>query len=245
MTDRGATFSCLLLGGLLALVATSQAWWRAAGGGASVSFSGTEASGGVSQALAVVSLAGTLLVLVLQARGRRVLAVLLGLTGLGVVAVALLRRAPGGEAVRTRMRSVSLTDAFTMTSTPWPAVFAVAGLIVLAGASLLWRGAPRWVPQVDRFKRGTPPEQATTRAVNAEDDPGAVWRALDAGLDPTTTEDAPDAGPHWLPDRPQVPTADVRGDNGEQDHTATEAVRSTSRPDTSRTGRPSPRTQGD
>ncbi len=48
--------------------------------GATVAFSGSDVTGGLSQALAVVVLAGVLLTLVLAATGRRVVAILLGLT---------------------------------------------------------------------------------------------------------------------------------------------------------------------
>lgn len=211
-TGRGPVFSCLLLGGLLAEVSTAQGWWRASGGGAAVVFSGSEATGGLSQALAVVSLAGTLLVLVLKARGRRVVAVLLSVAGVGITVVGVLRVAPGGEAVRTRMRQVSLADAYALSPTTWPWVFTLAGLLVLSGSTLLWRGAPHWVARPDRFDRSsgsTAPRAASPMA--AADDPAVVWRALDAGLDPTVTGDDPDSPAAAHPD---VSDVGLRGHNG-------------------------------
>ena len=87
---RSLALGGLALGAVLALVAGSRAWWRAAGTGVSVAFTGTEATGGLAQALALVALAGVLLALVLRARGRRVLGGLLLLAGAGALVLGLL-----------------------------------------------------------------------------------------------------------------------------------------------------------
>ena len=179
LTSRSFTFGCLLLGGLLAIVGSAQPWWRAVGGDAQVAFKGTEATGGLSQALAVVTLAGTLLVLVLRSRGRRVVAVALAATGLGVVVAGALRLRPTGDAVRTRMREVSLIDQYALTATPWPWVFAAGGALVVLGAVALLFGAPTWAVTATRFERDTP---EPTESVA---DPSGIWKAQDAGLDPT------------------------------------------------------------
>ncbi len=98
MTRRASVLALLLVAGLLALVASAQSWWRAvgdrgpAGLRGTVTFTGADATGGLSQALAIVVLVGVLLALVLAIRGRRVLAVLLALAGLGVAAVGALRQ---------------------------------------------------------------------------------------------------------------------------------------------------------
>lgn len=194
--SRPLTFVVLLAAGLLAVVASAQPWWRAAGAGARVVFKGTEATGGLSQALALVVLAGTLLVLVLKVRGRRVVAALLAAAAAGVVGVGVLRLRPTADAVRTKVREVSLIDQYALTSTAWPYVFALAGLGMLLGAVLLWLGAPRWTVRPDRFAR-----IGTDLPVSAEDDPAGVWKALDAGIDPTA--DPADA------DTPGQPHPDV------------------------------------
>ena len=85
--SRALAFGCLLLGGGLALVGSAQPWWRAVGEGVVVKFSGTQATGGLSQALAIVALAGTLLMLALRTRGRRVIGALLLLVGAGIAVV--------------------------------------------------------------------------------------------------------------------------------------------------------------
>jgi uncharacterized membrane protein (TIGR02234 family) len=185
LTSRSTTFALLLLGGLAAVVSTAQPWWRAEGGGAKVAFTGTEATGGLSQALAVVCLAGSLLVLVLRVRGRRVLAVLLALAGLGVLLVGALRRRPTGDAVRTKLAEVSLINQYAVSPTLWPWVFAAAGAVLTAGAVALLVGAPSWAATAGRFDR----RAAVDPLATAVDDPAGIWKAQDAGLDPTAGPD--------------------------------------------------------
>jgi len=181
--SRTVSFGGLLIGGLLAEVATAQPWWRATGGGATAVFKGTEATGGLSQALALVSLAGTLLVLVVGVRGRRVVAVLLALAGLGTLLAGALHLRPDDQLVLSKLRQLSLVDgvdAVALTSTGWPWAYALAGLLVLGGAIVLLLRAGSWPLRSDRFARSGPAPAET-----ASEDPAAVWKALDAGLDPT------------------------------------------------------------
>jgi uncharacterized membrane protein (TIGR02234 family) len=178
--SRGVAFAGLLAGGLLGLLAGSRPWWRAEGSGASVAFTGNEASGGLTWALPAVVLAGELLALVLRARGRRVVAVLVGLAGVGMVITGLLRSAPTAEGVRTRLAQVSLVDAFTLTPTAWPWVFAGAGLLATTGAAVMFGFATRWPVRSTRFERAS-----ATGALDPADDATAAWQALDAGEDPT------------------------------------------------------------
>jgi hypothetical protein len=185
---RGRALVPGLLGGVLALVTGAQPWWRASGEGVAVSFSGTETTAGLAQALGVVALVGWLLVLVLRTRGRQVLAALLVLTAVGIVLVGVVRPQPSAEAVRTQVREVSLADQFALGSTGWSYGYAATGLLVLAGAVLVLLTAPRWPQRTDRFSRAVPV------ATLASDDPAAVWRAQDAGLDPTVGS-GPGPGP--------------------------------------------------
>ncbi len=193
--SRSLTFVTLLAGGLLGVVASAQPWWRAAGAGTRVAFKGTEATGGLSQALAVVVLAGALLVLVLRVRGRRVVAGLLAVVAAGVVLVGALRLRPTADAVRTKVREVSLIDQYALSSTAWPYVYALAGLGMLLGAVLLWLGAPQWTVRPDRFDR-----IGTEVGVSAENDPAGVWTALDAGFDPTADPSDADTPSRLDPD---------------------------------------------
>jgi uncharacterized membrane protein (TIGR02234 family) len=184
---RTAAYLALLLGGGLALVASSQAWWRAVGTGVSVRFTGSQASGGLSQALGLVALAGTLLILALRARGRQVVAGLLVVVAAGAVLVGILRLRPSADAVRTQVREVSLADQFQVLATVWPTVYAAAGVLVALGAGLVLGTARRWPVRADRFARAAEPSVTAPSG-----DPGDVWRAMDAGLDPTVDRPADD-----------------------------------------------------
>ncbi|WP_375431726.1 Trp biosynthesis-associated membrane protein [uncultured Friedmanniella sp.] len=176
-----------LLGAALSLLAGAQSWWRARGEGVSVAFSGTETTAGLSQALGVVALAAWLLVLVLRTRGRRVVGVLTVVTGAAIATLGGLRRQPNAATVRAGVREVSLADQFALVGSVWPYVYAVAGLLVLTAGLLVTLTAGRWPQRSDRFTRA-----AATARVTAEDDPAEVWRAQDAGLDPTTEPDVRD-----------------------------------------------------
>lgn len=175
----------LAVGAVLALVAGSRAWWRAAGSGVSVAFPGTEATGGLAQALALVVLAGALLGLVLRARGRRVLGVLLALAGAGVAVLGVSRPRPASGTVQSRVLEVSLADQFALVGTPWPYVYAAAGALVLAAAVLMAVTAPRWPVRAARFERSP----GAPAAASPSDDPATLWRSLDAGVDPTAGPD--------------------------------------------------------
>jgi len=180
---RGRALLPGLLGATLALVTGAQPWWRATAEGVAVSFSGTETTAGLAQALGVVALAGWLLVLVLRNRGRQAVAVLLALAGAGIVVVGVLRPRPSAAAVRTQVREVSLADQFALGSTGWCYGYAASGLLVMAGAVLVLLTASRWPQRTDRFSRDP------TASTAGGNDPADVWRALDAGLDPTLGPD--------------------------------------------------------
>ena len=180
MRSRALAFGCLLLGGGLAMVGSAQPWWRAVGDGVVVKFSGTQATGGLSQALAIVALAGTLLMLALRARGRRVIGALLVPVGAGIAVVGALRLQPSADAVRSQVREVSLADAFQLSATVWPWVFALSGVLVAAGGLLTMTTAATWPSGSDRFQPGS-----SKAGVSGSDDPAELWKAMDVGLDPT------------------------------------------------------------
>jgi uncharacterized membrane protein (TIGR02234 family) len=191
MRSRTLAFCCLIIGGALALVGSAQPWWRAASQGAVVKFSGTQATRGLSQALAIVALAGTLLLLALRTRGRRVVGALLLLTGLAIAIVGGLRLSPSAAAVRSEMREVSLADAFQLSPTAWPWVFALAGLLVAGGAVLTVITAAVWPSASDRFQA-----EPLKAKGSATDDPAELWKAMDAGVDPTADASEENKVPH-------------------------------------------------
>jgi uncharacterized membrane protein (TIGR02234 family) len=204
MRSRALAFGCLLLGGGLAMVGSAQPWWRAVGDGVVVKFSGTQATGGLSQALAIVALAGTLLMLALRARGRRVIGALLVPVGAGIAVVGGLRLQPGADAVRSQVREVSLADALQLSATVWPWVFALSGVLVAAGGLLTMTTAATWPSGTDRFQPGS-----SKAGVSGSDDPAELWKAMDVGLDPT-------ADPHVH----NRPAGDTMEDTGRQEREA-------------------------
>jgi hypothetical protein len=221
MRSRALGLGGLLVGSGFAFLAGTRSWWRALGQRLDVGFSGNQSTGGISQALALVGLAGGLLMLVLGSRGRRVIAAILVLVGGGMATIGLLRLRPSSDAVRTQVRTVSLSDQFSLVATPWPWLYAAAGLLVTLAAATTLASAGRWPQRLDRFRRGrndpgavltpggtTPPRPPGTQRIL--DDPADAWRALDAGLDPTADSSDESSGPK-PPDVHSNATSDTMG----------------------------------
>lgn len=210
---RGLCYLALVIGGLLAFVAAAQPWWTATPAGAEglrVDFSGAESTGGLAQVLASVVAAGTLLTLVLRSRGRRVLGVALGLVGLGMLVTGVLRTSPTPAAVAARVQLVTLGDEASLRAGSWPFAYAVAGFLVALGAGLLVARAHTWQRRPDRFRRS--PVSAAQASANLEaEDPVTLWQALDAGVDPTESDQAPGASER----DPDVHNQDARPTMGE------------------------------
>jgi uncharacterized membrane protein (TIGR02234 family) len=179
MRSRALAFSCLLVGGAVALIGSGQPWWRAAGEGVVLKFSGTQATGGLSQALAIVALAGTLLMLALRTRGRRIIGALLVLVGVGLAVVGGLGVRPSADAIGSQVHGVSLPD--TLSATVWPWIFVASGVLVAVGAVLTMITAGTWPSRSDRFRPGSGSSEDPDSG-----DPTELWKAMDAGVDPTT-----------------------------------------------------------
>lgn len=182
---RTMAYGALLVGTVGAFATGAQPWWQAGAGGTTAALAGTASSGSLSQALAVVTVAGLLLSLTLAARGRQVLGAVLFLAGAGMVAVGLTRPRPAADVVAEALRTVTLSVEYTLTGTGWPWAYAAAGLLVALGGALLAVLAPRWETRRSRFERGAGPIDLT--------DATAVWKALDAGVDPTAGSALPSA----------------------------------------------------
>ena len=200
MRTRPLALGGLAAGGLLGVVAASQPWWRATGDGVAVTFSGSEATAGLSQALAIVVLAGWVLILVLRAAGRRILGLVLTLAGAGMLVTGVWRPRPSAEAVLTQVREVSLIDQVALQATAWPWLYALAGLLVAGAAVLVLLTAARWPQRVDRFERTGPGSEA----LSPDADPAEVWRALDAGVDPTSLDVREDTRGDRMEDAPRA-----------------------------------------
>jgi Tryptophan-associated transmembrane protein (Trp_oprn_chp) len=123
-------------------------------------------SAGLSQdltrALAVVALVGAVLIVVLGMGGRRVLGLLLGFLGLAMVLAELLLPDP---------------------AVPWRFAYAAGGALVAFGGLLTMITSAGWPAPANRF------EQKETRTPADSGDPVDLWRAMDAGLDPTADPD--------------------------------------------------------
>lgn len=208
--SRLLAFAGLTVGGLLGIIASSQPWWRASGDGANVPFTGTDSTAGLSQALVIVALAGTLLVLALRVRGKQVIAVLLALTGVGMVTTGLLRLRPASSAVRTKLREISLADQFALEPTAWAWVYAAAGLLVAGGAVAMLLRARSWPQRADRFER----TGAVAPEITPDTDSSVLWKAMDAGVDPTDAQAT--SAEHSGTDAPGSPD-DPAGPSGASD----------------------------
>lgn len=180
--ERALVFAALGVSGLGGLVMAGRPWWRAVGAGVNVPLSGTTGSAGLTQALAIVLLAGGLLGLTLRARGRRVLAALLVLAALGMLAYGAAAPVPSADAVAAKVQTVSLAASYKVARTPWSAVYAACGLLAAAAAGTMLVRARRWPARPDRFA------PSPSVAIGPDPDPLRLWRALDAGVDPTDPE---------------------------------------------------------
>lgn len=110
---------------------------------------------------AVVALAGSIALFAGTGWARRIVAVVVGLAGLGLAAA-------GGFGLS---RAAGI----------WPIATAAAGLAVLAVAVWTLRSGSAWPGMSGRYDRASAAPAATALA----DDPTALWDALDKGEDPT------------------------------------------------------------
>jgi uncharacterized membrane protein (TIGR02234 family) len=183
MKSRGLAFGFLLAGGALALIASAQPWWQGIGEASGVKFTGSQSTGGLSQALAIVALTGALLMLALRSRGRRGVAALLLVAGVGIALVGGFGLRPRPDAVRSQLGHVNLLDNFGLTATAWPWIFALAGLLMVGGALVTIITAGNWPAGSDRFQTRSDEAQAAT-----PEEPAELWKAMDAGVDPTLND---------------------------------------------------------
>jgi uncharacterized membrane protein (TIGR02234 family) len=184
MKSKGLAFGCLLAGGALALIASAQPWWRALGDGAAMKVTGSQATGGLSQALAIAALAATLLMLALRSRGRRVVAALLLVVSAGTALTGGFWLQPRPNAVPAQLGHGGIFDDLGLTPTAWPWIYALAGVVIAAGAVVTMISAATWPNGSDRFQKE--PDK-----VQASEDPAELWKAMDAGVDPTTEDRNP------------------------------------------------------
>lgn len=198
---RGPAFLLMAAGGLAAVILGGQSWYTVPG--IDVSFSGKDATGGLAQVLPAVVLAGALLMLTVRTLGRRIVGVLVGLAAIAMTGMGLFPRQPGAGEVASKVRQATLRDAGQLHLQGWNFGYAAAGLVALAGAVLMVLFAHRWPRRPDRFTRnyvapgrlgsgddGSGESASASRtgvspADGPEPDGDAIWKAIDAGQDPT------------------------------------------------------------
>lgn len=173
-----AVLGLLIAAGGGLLIAT-RSWWLIHTDGVDVAMSGSASSGGLATVLALVVGGGVPLILILRRIGRRIVGVVVALAGVGMVLTGGFPSQPGVEQIRAELRQHTLADATGLSVTGWPTGYVVMGVIALLAAVLVVGTAGRWPVRADRFDR--------RRMDVHTDDPHEVWKALDAGVDPTAS----------------------------------------------------------
>lgn len=208
-------------GAIAALAFAAQPWWEITGvaagtdapnvglGGAAgrIGLSGNAATAGLAAALATVCLVGTVLALTLRRLGRRVLAVILALLAVGMVVAGVAHPRPSDAIILEELRKTTLTDAWTSAATVWPWLYAVAGVLVVGGAVLVFgsAGSPSKVERgAARFER-TEDEENTEDETSSEDELGSEGHDAPEGVADPSASAADGADPRTRPDGPTEP----------------------------------------
>ena len=117
-------------------------------------------------------------VLALVASGQTVgLSRALAMAGLAGALLLLALRVRGRQVIGGALALVGLgivaagVAAVLAAPEPWPIGYAIAGALVAGGGVLTLLTSPRWPTRAERFE--------------TRDEPVDLWRAQDAGLDPT------------------------------------------------------------
>ena len=187
---RAARYTLLLavVGGALALGASSQAWQTVTAARArpladqAVAVSGRTLDG-AGTALAVVALAGAVALLATRGRARRIVGGLLVLTGvalgwrsvLGLSAVAAGR---ARELVSAADSGVGVERVAVGVHPVWPLLSLASGLLIAGAGVLAVVTAAGWSTMSARYESPAPQTDAS------------LWNALDRGDDPTVDSEA-------------------------------------------------------
>jgi uncharacterized membrane protein (TIGR02234 family) len=180
-TARRTWFGPVLLAGLataaLTAVAAGKAWFHVSGGGAlpGMRTADRAADMPLALALALVVLAGWGVVLVTRGRVRRAMAGLALLAALGVVACVVA--APFSLPDQIRENVPGGSSGTSVSPTGWYVTTAVAAVLATLALILAWRLAPLWPTMSSRY------DAPASRPAGTDDTD--LWKALDAGHDPT------------------------------------------------------------
>ncbi|GGW67881.1 membrane protein [Streptomyces lucensis JCM 4490] len=180
---------CGALGAAVTLLATRQRWAQGtatvAGGGFPLTAKGSDVTG-VPAALAIVGLAALVAVFAVRRAGRLLVAGLLALSGVGVVAAALVAASDGSVLDEKAAQASGDTSATVgaLTHTGWPYVAVAGGALILLAGLLALRYGSLWPAMSGRYERGADRPRRRSRPVDPER-PEEMWKALDRGEDPT------------------------------------------------------------
>lgn len=175
----------------LAVIGGTQGWWGVRLGETVVHLSETTAATAGMLALAVAI--GWLLWATQGRLGRRIVGIVIAVVGALMVAYALRPPRPSAEAVAAAGTRTGSSAAPVLELGAWPWAYAGAGCLIAVGALLLAVAAPPRRRGFDRYRRG----HHDAAGVTAGDEAAQVWRAMDAGYDPTATPGA--GGPTATP----------------------------------------------
>ncbi|MEV4785176.1 TIGR02234 family membrane protein [Streptomyces tuirus] len=178
------------LGAAVALLATRQQWSQGtatvAGGAFPLTAKGSDVTG-VPAALAVVGLAALVAVFAVRRAGRFVVAGLLALSGVGIVAAALLGASDSSALDEQAAQASGDTSASVdaLSHTAWPYVAVVGGVLILMAGLLALRYGRLWPAMSGRYERGATPQPRRKAPAVDPDRPEDLWKAIDRGEDPT------------------------------------------------------------
>ncbi|MEU3886737.1 TIGR02234 family membrane protein [Streptomyces sp. NPDC029041] len=179
------------LGAAVALLATRQEWSQGtatvAGGAFPLTAKGSDVTG-VPAALAVVGLAALVAVFAVRRAGRLIVAALLALSGVGIVAAALLGASDSAALDEQAAQASGDTSASVdaLSHTAWPYVAVVGGVLILLAGLLALRYGRLWPGMSGRYERsGSTPQPRRKAPAVDPDRPEDLWKALDRGEDPT------------------------------------------------------------
>jgi uncharacterized membrane protein (TIGR02234 family) len=191
-----ATLGLLLLGAVAILVSAGRVWGRAqvAGSTGSTAAGGLDVTGadvsGAVPALGLLALAGVLAVVATRGVVRRAVGGFLCLVGLTVTGLAVVTDVDAALDHAARVAAgVSSAQATHESTSAWPWVCAIGGLLVAIAGLLTALRSAGWPSLGGRYERAGAPDGR----------PLDTWAALDQGIDPTIDPDrmpeqtAPDA----------------------------------------------------
>lgn len=185
------SFAAVVLAGLagaaLTAVAGQKVWWEAdkRPGELVARAVDLRADAPLAGALGLVILAGWGVVLVTRTTGRRIAFGLIAVANLGTLAVVALAPRQLPDQIADQL---GVASAPSSGPTGWLIAAGVGAAVGLAVVVVGWRQLADWPSLSSRYDRPTGEAAAVVAADPASADQLTLWRALDAGIDPTATD---------------------------------------------------------